>query len=376
MPGHLRRKNKLTKGLTLQPLGSRDGLFRYSVESIEDLDATALASVMSQGWAADYTDHLRPDFDESYLHHALAGSSWVAVLVATEAGDPIGFELALERTLNIRHTGLKAYYATLFTVSSRYRRRGIGRWVLEGINQLAFEQNQADLIFSMFHRGAAGSPTVQATYDDISNWQVNRFHNTPIWGRRIDKDPLPTVPEPAAVARIVWPQDQCEWGLEAIKGEVTLPSSDTFRQTIRDGYDVGFDLDASFRSHYLGADGSDGGMFWYDLGKNATCCISYSLMPLAVNDRKLRPAGMVQTVHGENCTAAHYEQVLVHLANYLIGLGCFALSVYDLGVIPEQTLKTLGLEADEDRYDYTVRGPTGTIEQFSSVKPPYFVDFT
>ena len=135
---------------------------------------------MSQAWSADYIDHLRPDFNEDYLKHALTGKSWVAVLVATEAGEPVGFELALERTLYIREQQLKAYYATLFTVSSQHRRRGIGRWVLEGINQLAFEQNQANLTFSMFHRGAAGSPTVQATYDDIAHWGVNRFHQTPI----------------------------------------------------------------------------------------------------------------------------------------------------------------------------------------------------
>ena len=161
MPGHLRRKNKLTKGLTLQPLGSRDGLFRYSVESIEDLDATALASVMSQGWAADYTDHLRPDFDESYLHHALAGSSWVAVLVATEAGDPIGFELALERTLNIRHTGLKAYYATLFTVFIQvpptwYWPLGAGRYQPTGLRT---EPGGSDLL-------------------DVSSWRRRFTHGT------------------------------------------------------------------------------------------------------------------------------------------------------------------------------------------------------
>ena len=360
----------------LKQLGCRDDLIRYSVGSFDDLDAAALAAVMTDAWALDYVDHLRPDFGEHYLQHALAGSSWVAVLVATEAGQPVGFELALERTLYIKNTRRKAYYATLFTVSAEHRRRGIGRWVLEGINQLAFEENQADLIFSMFHRGAAGSPTVQATYDGISAWGVNRFHQTSGWGRRIDKEPLPSVPEPRAVARIVWPDGQAEWTAEAIKGQVSLPASQTFRQSVRDNFDVSFDLEASFRSHYLGADGADGGMLWYELEGDATCCISYSLMPLAVNDRKLRPAGFAQTVHTENCTSEHFQQVLTHLAHQLLELGCFAITVYDVGTIPHDVLEAIGLVADEDRYDYTVRGPKDVIEVFSTVKPPYFVDFT
>ena len=360
----------------LKPLGSRDGLVRYSVGSLDDLDRAALAAVMSDAWLLDYVDRLRPDFGAHYLEHALAGSSWVAVLVATEAGEPVGFELALERTLHIRNTRLKAYYATLFTVSAEHRRRGIGGWVLEGINQLAFEENQADLIFSMFHRGAAGSPTVQATYDDISGWGVNRFHQTSGWGRRIDKEPLPSVPEPQAVACIVWPEDQAEWSAEAIKGQVSLPSSETFRQTVRNRFDVSFDLEASFRNHYLGADGADGGMLWYELGGDATCCISYGLMPLAVNDRKLRPAGFAQTVHAENCTSDHLQQVLVHLAHHFLELGCFALTVYDVGTIPHDALAAVGLIEDEDKYDYTVRGPTDVIEAFSNVEPPYFIDFT
>lgn len=360
----------------MKPFGSRDDLIRYSVESLDDLDSAALAVVMSRAWSADYIDHLRPDFNEDYLKHALTGTSWVAVLVATEAGDPVGFELALERTLYIREQQLKAYYATLFTVSSQHRRRGIGRWVLQGINQLAFEHNQADLIFSMFHRGAAGSPTVQATYDTIADWGVNRFHQTPIWGRRIDKEPLPAAPEPAAVARIVWPAGATEWAQKRLKGAVTLPSSDAFRNTIRKQHDVAFDVDKSVRSHYLDADGSHAGMLWYDLGEEASCCVSYSVMPLAVNDRKLRPAGTSQMVYAEKCGVAQYQQVLAHLAQYLLDLGCFAFSVYDLGVIPEDVLRAMGLETDEDMYDYTVRGPRTIIEQFSSVKPPYFVDFT
>ena len=360
----------------LIPLGAREGLVRYKVESIDDLNPADLASMMSNAWKHDYVDSLRPDFTEPYLRHALTESGWVAVLVTNEAGQPVGFEQALERTLYVRHTPLKAYYATLFSVSPAYRRQGIGRWILDGINQLAFEEHHADVIFSMFHRGAAGSPTVQATYDNIPGWGVNRFHNTPIWGRRIDKAPLPARPEPNAVARIVWPCDQDEWRAEPIMGQITLPRSEAFRQTIRERYDVCFDLEANFRSHYLGPTGTEAGLLWYEFSNGATCCVGYTLMPLAVNDRQLRPAGMVQTVHAENCQVIHLEQMLVHLGNYFRNLGCFAMSVYDLGVIAHRALSAIGLETDEDRYDYTVRGPRNIIDQFSNLAPPYFVDFT
>ena len=360
----------------LIPIGAREGLVRYKVESIDDLNPADLASMMSNAWKSDYVDSLRPDFTEDYLRHTLSESNWIAVLVTDDSGQPVGFEQALARTLYVRNSPLKSYYATLFSVSPSYRRQGIGRWILDGINQFAFDDRDADVIFSMFHRGAAGSPTVQATYDSIPGWGVNRFHNTPIWGRRIDKSPLPIRPAPNAVARIVWPLDQVEWRTETIKGEITLPPCDVFRQTIRERYDVCFDLEANFRSHYLGSTGSNAGLLWYELGDGATCCVGYTLMPLAVNDRQLRPAGMVQTVHAEKCQVIHYEQILTHIGHYFRNLGCFAMSVYDLGVITHQALSAIGLETDEDRYDYTIRGPREIIDQFSHLEPPYFIDFT
>jgi GNAT superfamily N-acetyltransferase len=40
--------------------------------------------------------------------------------------------------ITCRQVPLRTYYATLFTVSAHHRRRGFGRWLLEGINQLVF----------------------------------------------------------------------------------------------------------------------------------------------------------------------------------------------------------------------------------------------
>ena len=363
----------------LQPLDTRNGLTRYAITSIADLDLPALLALIAEAWQADYTEHVHPDFNEAFLRRMMAEATWVGILVCTETGQPVGFELALERTLYCCQTPLRAYYATVFTVSAQHRRRGIGQWLLEGINQLVFETQQADLIFSTFHHGHAGSPTVQATFDRIPDWGVNRFYTTPIWSRRLDREPLLPLPEPISVTPVVWPADQAEWTApadSASSAEMTLPTLKALTQTIRRQYDVAFGLDASFRTLYLLPDAPDAGTLWLELGQEAFCCASFHIIPLVVNDRRLRPAGVIQSLHTENCTPAHLERVLLHLGHLFLEHGCFAMSLYDLGVIPHELLHRLGFTPSEDRYAYAVRGPRRAIEPFTTVKPPFFIDFT
>ncbi|MCP4605263.1 MAG: hypothetical protein GY847_32890 [Proteobacteria bacterium] len=365
--------------MMLQPLDSRDGLTLYAITSIADLDFAALLTLMEEAWQADYTDHVRPDFNEAFLRRMMAGSTWVGILVGTDTGQPVGFELALERTLYCRQAPLRAYYATVFTVSSQHRRRGIGQWILEGINHLLFEEQQADLIFSTFHHGQAGSPTVQSTFNRIPDWGVNRFHTTPVWSRRLDRNPLPPLKEPVSVTRVVWPANHAEWTAEAdpaASAEITLPTLDAFTQTLRTQYEVAFGLEGSFRSQYLLPGAPDAGTLWYDLGQGTVCCANFYITPLAVNDRHLRPAGAIQGLHTEACTPVHLERVLRHLAQVLREHGCFTMTLYDLGMIPYELLHRLGFRPSEDRYAYTVRGPRHAIEQFATVKPPFFIDFT
>lgn len=363
----------------LQPLDSRNGLTRYAISSINDLDFPTLLALLAEAWQADYTDRVHPDFNEAFLRRLMADATWVGVLVCTEAGQPVGFELALERTLYCRQAPLRAYYATVFTVSAHQRRRGIGRWLLEGINQLVFEEQQADLIFSTFHHGHAGSPTVQATFNRIPDWGVQRFYTTSLWSRRLDRDSLPPLPEPLAVARVVWPNDQAVWATQpdsVSAAEVTLPTLDAFTHTLRTQYDVAFGLDASFRTQYLLPDAPDAGTLWYDLGQGAVCCASFYLTPLIVNDRRLRPVGAIQSLHTAHCTPAHLEPVLLHLGQWFLEQGCFAMSLYDLGMIPHALLVRLGFKPSEERYVYAVRGPRRAIKPFATVQPPFFIDFT
>jgi GNAT superfamily N-acetyltransferase len=363
--------------MMLQSLDSRDGLTRYAITSIADLDLPALLALMAEAWQADYTDHVRPDFTEAFLRRLMTGTTWVGVLVCTAGGQPVGFELALARTLYCRQTPLQAYYASVFTVSAQHRRRGIGRWLLEGINQMVFEEQHADLIFSTFHQGHAGSPTVQSTFDQIPDWGVHRFHTSPAWSRRLDREPLPPLTEPLAVTRVVRPADQAEWIPPADNTTaITLPSIEAFTHTLRTHYDVAFGLDGSFRTQYLLPDAPDAGTLWYDLGQGAVCCASYYATPLIVNERHLRPVGAIHSLHAAQCTPAHLEQVLRHLGQLFLDQGCFAMSLYDLGVIPPALLQHLGFRPSKDRYAYAVRGPRRIIDPFTTVQPPFFLDFT
>jgi GNAT superfamily N-acetyltransferase len=364
--------------MMLQPLDSREGLHRYVLTSLADVDLPALLALMAEAWQADYTDQVRPDFTEAFLRRLMVGTTWVGILVCTDAGQPVGFELALERTLYCRQMPLRACYASVFTVSAQHRRRGIGRWLLEGINQMVFEERHADLVFSTFHQGHAGSPTVQSTFDRIPNWGVQRFHTTPIWSRRLDRAPLPPLTEPLSVRRVVRPTVYAEWTLQADNAAttVTLPPLEVFTQTIRTRYDVAFGLDASFRSQYLLPEAPDAGTFWYELGQGAACCASFYLTPLIVNERRLRPVGVLHSLHAAQCTPAHLERVLQHLGHFFLDQGCFAMSLYDLGVIPPELLQRLGFRPSEDRYAYAVRGPRATIAPFATAQPPFFLDFT
>lgn len=362
----------------LRTLDSQNGLTRYAITSIDDLDFPAVLALIAEAWQADYVDHVRPDFTEAFLRRLMTDATWVGIMVCTDTGQPVGFELALERILYCRQQPLRAYYATVFTVSSHYRRQGLGRWVLEGINHLVFEEQQADLIFSTFHQGHAGSPTVQATFDRIPDGGVHRFHTMPFWSRRLDREPFPPLTRPLSVTPVVLPKDGTEFvpHASAAATHTTLPSVAAFTQAVRAQYDVAFGLDASFRTLYLHPDASDAGTLWYDLGQGASCCVSYYVTPLIVNDHPLNPVGQIHSVHAQDCTPAHLEHVLHHLGLFFHEQGCFAISLCDEGVIPPDVLRQLGFHPSDDQYVFAVRGPRRAIESFTTVQPPFFLDFT
>jgi len=364
--------------MTLRTMDSRNGLTRHVVTSTSDFDLDALAGLMEESWASDYADKIRIDFNKTHLHHMMEGGEWFALLICDDAGHPVGFEIAMERTLLCHGRPSKTFVVTAFTVSSKQRRRGIGRWLLEGINQVAFEERDAKFLISSFHHGAAGSPTVQATFDQIEGFGVNRFHTFPSWGRRIDKQPLPPIEGDAAVARLQQRDHTPDWVAISDNesgNKAPPPSVPAFTEALSHRYDVAYSPTQSFREYYLRADSPEAGALWYDFGDGATCFVSYALTPLIVNQRPLRPTGLIQAVHAENCRPIHLEQLLVRLAHRFLAQGCFAMTLYDLGIFPHDVLRKVGLQSD-DQFDYAIRGPVEAIEQFSRVEVPFFLDFT
>src|SRR5688500_16778571 len=147
-----------------------DGYQLFAITSADDLDWGAFLPMVDRAWKLDYADEPRLDFDEAVIRRMARGPWWVGVLAVAADGAPVGFELALERTLRVAGRTLRAYYASVFTVAAEHRRQGLGRWILEAINRLVFDEHEADLIVSTFHQGHAGSPAVQSTFDRIPGW--------------------------------------------------------------------------------------------------------------------------------------------------------------------------------------------------------------
>ncbi len=359
-------------------LDTQDGFTRFAIDAIDDLDLPAVLDLMDEAWQADYTGQARPHFNEPFVRRLMADATWVGILVCADDGQPVGLELALERTLYCRQELLRAYYATVFTVSSQHRRRGLGRWVLDGINHLVFEERQADLIFSTFHQGHAGSPTVQYTFDHIPGWGVCRFHTTPLWSRRLDRDPMPPPAQSVSATPVVLHEGGTQLLAHEHTGDasITLPSVADFTTAVRTQYDVAFGLDASFRTQYFNADSADAGTLWYEFASGASACVSYYLTPLIVNDRSLRPVGQLHSIHADSCEPSDFEAMLQHLGHFLSERNSFAMSLYDEGVIPHTCLQRLGFRSSEDRYAFAVRGPQRAIDPFLTVNPPFFLDFT
>ncbi len=111
----------------LQALDARDSLTCYMPTVLDDVDLPALQALLHDAWLADYRDQFRIAFDEPFLRRMMRESTWVACMIFTLEGIPVGFEMALERMLYVDRHPLLAYYPILFTVSAQHRRRGLGQ---------------------------------------------------------------------------------------------------------------------------------------------------------------------------------------------------------------------------------------------------------
>ena len=253
-----------------------DGRRLFAVESFEDLDLEAFLPMLDRAWQLDYAGEPRLDFNATVLRRMMRDPWWVAVLAVGAGGEPIGFELALERTLYAGGRTFSAWYASIFSVAAEHRREGLGRWVLEGINRLVFDERGADLIVSTFHEGHSGSPVVQSTFDRIDDWGVARFHRSPIWSRRLDGAPLPPLEPAPAWTRLAKGDD-----LKALD------------RPLRESFGASFALTESLAAHYLDAADQASGIFCEQGGAGPRLC-GYNILPMAKDDRRLRPIGQLQ----------------------------------------------------------------------------------
>lgn len=363
----------------LRPLDQRaDGYQLFEVTSIDDVGFRTFLPMVDRAWMLDYADQPRLDFDEAVFRKLAQGRWWVAVLAVDGDGSPVGFELALERTLRVGDRSFRAYYASAFTVSADHRRKGLGRWVLEGINRLVFEDRGADLILSTFHQGHAGSPVVQSTFDRIPGWGVARFHDSAIWSRRLDRDLLPALESAPTFVQLEMAGDRPESGLRARAGGDTraVPDARAIDDLLRGEFHVSFALSASLSAQYLNPDNEASGLLLYDLGSGRICLAGWNVLPMARNERRLRPVGQLQLMAAPGSTGSQIETVVHHVGLFLAERGCFAMTLLDMGVVPRSVLDHLGFAATETLITFAARGPESTIETFADLRPPYFLDFT
>jgi len=361
----------------IRPLDQRAGGYRvYEITSIDDLDLRTFLPMVDRAWQLDYADQPRLDIDEAFLRKLARGPWWVGVLAVDGDGSPVGFELALERTLRVGDRALRAYYASVFTVSADHRRQGLGRWILECINRLVFEEREADVILSTFHQGHAGSPVVQSTFDRIPGWGVARFHDSAIWSRRLDQDPLPASQPSPSFVQLEMAGDRPESGLRAGGDDRAVPDAGTIDDLLRGEFETSFALSDSLSAQYLDRDNEASGLLLYELGSGRIGLAGFNVVPMVRNEKRLRPIGQLQLLAAPGSTGAQIEAVVRHVGRFLAARGCFAMTLLDMGVVPRSALDNLGFVASETLITFAARGPKSTIEAFAGLRPPFFLDFT
>lgn len=342
----------------LRPLAERDDGYRLlEIESLNDLDLGTLLPMLDGAWKLDYAGQPRLDFDEAVLRKLMHGPWWVGVLAVGPDGAPVGFEIALERTLHAAGHTFRCFYASVFTVAAGHRRKGLGRFVLEGINRLVFEHRGGDLILSTFHEGQAGSPAVQSTFDRIPGWDVVRFHRSPIWSRRLDQNPLP--PLERAPAFFDLDEEAADAGAIVDRARANFAAS--------------FALSESLAGQYLNPRNSASGITVFEPVAGGSGLCGWNILPMAIDDRKLRPIGQLQLLLADDSLS---KTIVHHTALRLAERGCFAMTLLDMGVIAPGALASLGFSPTDTLITFAARGPRRHVEAFATLRPPFFLDFT
>jgi hypothetical protein len=155
-----------------------------------------------------------------------------------------------------------------------------------------------------------------------------------------------------------------------------VPAAGAIDDLIRAEFQTSFALSASLSAQYLSRDQDASGVLLYDLGARGICLAGFNVVPMAVNERRLRPIGQLQLVLAPGCTTNEIELVVHHLALHLAERGCFAMTLLDLGMVPRGVIEELGFRPTETVIALAVRGPRSKISAFAGLRPPFFIDFS
>lgn len=361
-----------------QVLDTHDDLTCYMVTSVHDLPWPALLELLDDAWRADYPNQLRIAFDEVFLRRLMPDHPvWVACLIRNEAGQLLGFELALQRTLYWYGQTFTGYYTRLLTIHPHYRRRGYGQWLLPCINHLLFEQRNAELVFAAFHAGHTGLPAVQKTYASLPGWQLKCFSTAPVWGCRLDRAPLSPLKPTLLATRLATQPDGLAWlgSLSATTATRSpLSSPETFSEALRWQHDVALGVGESFRTQYMWAETPEAGTYAYHFSQDGVCTISYDVITVLNNEHFVSRLGRIQTVYTRQCHMDYVSQALNHICHVFKQHGCILAGLFDLGGLPHQVLHALAFRPIGDASIVSVRGPRIVIEALAPVHPPFFVD--
>lgn len=350
----------------------------YRCRTVTDwgaLDTVALHRMVTRAWHHDYLDDVRPDLDEAFLANLTRAGVWLAAVCEDRARRPVGFEIAVPRKLRFGQHTLNCWYVTAFSVDCELRRQGIGRWLLETINDAVFAQRGADLIFSTFEGGKAGSSTVQATYD-AQGLAVHKFHESPALILRADAAASLHNLDESVVARRVFVDSARQLRFaDAEGGEAALPTLAQLDEMTRFHHAVSFALVQSFLDVVREPPVAEAGGYWFAFDDGNWCFMTCSITKLAYNDAAIGSSLLLQTVLHKGCTNNQLKACLAKLALLAFSAGCRALVAYDYSQIPLSTFRALGFAASGQFY-LSVRGAEEVIRKLKPVVPPYFVDFT
>lgn len=361
-------------------LDTRHDLTCYAVTAVDDIAWPGIMAMVDAAWQADAQEQTYMVLDAPLMSRLLSASTWLAGVVCTSTGAPVGFALLVERLLYWHQQPWRAYYLSFLTVAAQHRRRGLGQWLLHCLQHHLFQAHGADFIVAAFDPARAGLPTVQKTVAHCSGRAFKPFHTAPLWGMRLK---MPSRP-PGAVAweatQVALPMGATAlspMGDERQASTPRLPSVTSVTAALRTQYGVAFGLETSIRARYFRPDTPGAGTWWYAC-RNAQehyCGLSFELVTVRPPTGHLGMVGIIQAVYATDCHPTMLSQAVQHLCGTLQQAGGAFVVLLDHGGISHTVLRQLGFAPTGGTRVFAVWGPRATIEPLPAVEPPHLLDW-